>query len=219
MEIFSPLSLPHLRGTVLAVDMVRACVRRDQADHHGLVIEVDAAARRLDDPAGGLPLYLAAEHAVEELLADALEILGCTPGSTAILAETSVAAEAEDLIQHFPMPLQFAALLRDFATGDLTPFSALSGADRIAAVSLATAAAMQTASPSRPPPWKSWTESVRRRPVRAESVFCISRIWDAGCVSDRRSGCLSLLRFPHSVEPSRFRSSGPGALVFCCCSL
>ncbi|MFJ6015179.1 hypothetical protein [Streptomyces sp. NPDC092952] len=141
-------SLPRLRGGILAVDLLRACVRHDPADLYDLVVELDRGMRRLMDPAGGVALHDHARYQAEELFADAVESLGCGPGDTTPLgAAPAVAAEAAALTGRFPMSPDVGSALDAFAAGDVGPLGDLYGLDRIVAVSLATAAAERASSP------------------------------------------------------------------------
>ncbi|MFF8696739.1 hypothetical protein ACF08W_31450 [Streptomyces sp. NPDC015144] len=141
-------SVPRLRGGILAVDLVRACVRHDPADLHDVVVELDRGMRRLMDPAGGVALHDHARHRVEGLFADAVEALGCRPGDTTPLgAIPAVAVETTALTGRFPMPPDVGSALDAFAAGDVGPLGDLHGLDRFVAVSLATAAAERASSP------------------------------------------------------------------------
>ncbi|MQS17962.1 hypothetical protein F7Q99_38690 [Streptomyces kaniharaensis] len=145
METVSNPSLPALRGNVLAVDLLRACVRHDADDVRDLLGELNTAMRRLTDPAGGVALYHHAKYRAEEMFADAVEALGCRPGDTAALPTTTVAVEVVVTMGRVMMPADVAAALRAFADGDFGLISNLDGLNRMAAVSLATAAAERAA--------------------------------------------------------------------------
>ncbi|MGA5824112.1 hypothetical protein ACPC54_40480 [Kitasatospora sp. NPDC094028] len=134
-------SLPELRGNILAVDLLRACVRHDADDLADLLAELNTGMRRLTDPAGGFALDSFTRYRVEEMFADAVEALGCRPGDTTALPTTTVAVEVVVTMGRMGMPANVAAALRAFADGDFGPLGDLGGLDRVAAVSLATAAA------------------------------------------------------------------------------
>ncbi len=135
-------SLPELRGNVLAVDMLRACVRHDAGDLRDLLAELNTSMRRLADPAGGFALHNYTKHRAEEMFADAVEALGVRPGeAAATMPTTTTAVEVAVTMGHIEMPPDVAAALRAFADGNFGLISNLDGLDRMAAVSLATAAA------------------------------------------------------------------------------
>ncbi|MDH6710773.1 hypothetical protein P3T27_007524 [Kitasatospora sp. MAA19] len=148
MDTVSNPSLPELRGDVLAVDMLRACVRHDADDLRDLLAELNTAMRRLTDPAGGFALDSYIRYRVEELFADAVEALGCHPGDTVAMSSSTVAVEVVVMMGRFMMPPEVGAALRAFADGDFGPLGDLGGLDRVAAVSLATAAAERASSSS-----------------------------------------------------------------------
>ncbi|MFE2911418.1 hypothetical protein [Kitasatospora indigofera] len=141
MDTASNPCLAELRGNVLAVDMLRACVRHDTDDLHGLLVELDTGMRRLMDPAGGFALYNRTKYRVEELFADAVEALGCRPGDASAMSSTTAVVEVVVMMGRFTMPPEVGAALRAFTAGDFGPLSSLGSLDRMAAVSLATAAA------------------------------------------------------------------------------
>ncbi|MFB7677862.1 hypothetical protein ACFC26_41330 [Kitasatospora purpeofusca] len=146
MDTALPPPLPELRGNIIAVDLLRACVAHNADDVRDLLSELDTGMRRLTDPAGGFALYNHTRYRAEEMFADALEGLGVRPDDVAgTMPSAAVAVEVASIMGRFGMPPYVADALRAFPDGDFGRISNLDGIDRMAAVSLATAAAERAA--------------------------------------------------------------------------